>query len=82
MVSDGINKTMDKGNAVDIIYWDCPKAFDKIPHEMLLKDPGITGQDAKCCRGAGQKEGPQNGQVTPIWREVRKTLILTQLPIP
>lgn len=66
MISDGINKTTDKGNAVDIIYRDCPKAFDKIPHEMLLRNPSITGQDAKRSQGAGQKEGPQNRQVMPL----------------
>lgn len=66
MISDGINETMDKGNAVDIIYGDCPKAFDKIPHEMLLRNLGITGRDAKCCRGAGQSEVPQIGQAMPL----------------
>lgn len=42
---------MDKGKSVDIIYWDCPKAFEKIPHEMLLRKPSITGQDVKYCWG-------------------------------
>lgn len=29
--------TMDKGNAVDIIYLDFSKAFDKIPYDIFIK---------------------------------------------
>lgn len=27
-ISDGLNRTMDKGKSVDIMYWDCPKGFE------------------------------------------------------
>ena len=31
-----INKWIDKGSPVDIIYLDFQKAFDKVPHQRLL----------------------------------------------
>lgn len=27
-ISDRLNRTMDKGKSVDIMYWDCPKGFE------------------------------------------------------
>ena len=27
---------MDEGSPVDVIYLDCQKAFDKVPHERLI----------------------------------------------
>lgn len=43
-ISDGNKKTMDKGKSVDIIYRDCPEAFDKTPHETLLGNPASLGK--------------------------------------
>ena len=40
-------KWIDEGNSVDIIYFDCQKAFDKVPHRRLLNKLqayGIEGQ--------------------------------------
>ena len=42
-----VTKNVDEGNPCDIIYMDFQKAFDKVPHERLLKkleSHGITGK--------------------------------------
>uniref|UniRef100_A0A8C3H706 Reverse transcriptase domain-containing protein n=1 Tax=Chrysemys picta bellii TaxID=8478 RepID=A0A8C3H706_CHRPI len=33
---EGVNKLVDKGDPVDIVYLDFQKAFDKVPHQRLL----------------------------------------------
>jgi hypothetical protein len=33
---DTVTKATDEGKAVDIIYLDFAKAFDKVPHQRLL----------------------------------------------
>ena len=40
---EALTKLLDEGHAVDVLYLDFAKAFDKVPHERLL---------AKC-RGLG-----------------------------
>ena len=42
-----VTKKYDSGNALDIVYLDFAKAFDKVPHSKLidkLKSFGIQGQ--------------------------------------
>ena len=34
---------LDNGDPVDIIYTDFSKAFDRVPHQRLLKNLGIAG---------------------------------------
>ena len=44
---DGIVKSLDKGEQIDIILLDLKKAFDKVPHQRLLQKLafcGIRGQ--------------------------------------
>ena len=33
----GVTSMLDNGNAVDILYLDFAKAFDKVPHQRLIK---------------------------------------------
>lgn len=35
--SENINKTVDEGDLVDIIYLDFQKALEKVPHKRILK---------------------------------------------
>ncbi|CAM4525306.1 unnamed protein product [Caretta caretta] len=38
---EGVNKHVDKGGPVDIVYLDFQKAFDKVPHQRLVSSHGI-----------------------------------------
>ena len=47
---EGVTKKVDEGSAVDVVYMDFSKAFDKVPHGRLLhkvKSHGIQGEVAK-----------------------------------
>ena len=47
---EGVTKKVDEGSAVDVIYMDFSKAFDKVPHGRLLhqvKSHGIQGEVSK-----------------------------------
>ena len=37
-----ITKWVDDGSLVDVIYLDFPKAFDKVPHQRLIRKCKIT----------------------------------------
>lgn len=76
---------MDKGKSLDIIYWDCPKAFEKIPHETLLRKPSITGEDVKYCWGAGSSKVAQtsaggDAHAMPGWRKMEHGHALSPAP--
>ena len=34
---EAIKKCVDDGSAVDVIYFDFQKAFDKVPHQRLIR---------------------------------------------
>ena len=43
---EALLKQLDNGHAVDVIYLDFAKAFDKVPHQRLLvklKAIGVSG---------------------------------------
>src|SRR6266516_122447 len=44
---DSVYKKIDEGSAVDVIYLDLQKAFDKVPHAILMnkiREVGIVGE--------------------------------------
>ncbi|CAM4543822.1 unnamed protein product [Lepidochelys kempii] len=48
---EGVNKHVDKGDPMDIVYLDFQKAFDKVPHQRLLcklSSHGIRGKILSC----------------------------------
>ena len=47
--NDSVVRMIDEGSAVDIVYLDLQKAFDKVPHDKLMKkvrEIGIDGEIA------------------------------------
>uniref|UniRef100_A0A670J7Z7 Reverse transcriptase domain-containing protein n=1 Tax=Podarcis muralis TaxID=64176 RepID=A0A670J7Z7_PODMU len=42
---DRITSLVDEGNAVDVVYLDFSKAFDKVPHDILVKKLVKCGLD-------------------------------------
>ncbi|CAM5109917.1 unnamed protein product [Eretmochelys imbricata] len=72
---EGVNKHVDKGDPVAIVYLDFQKAFDKVPHQRLLSKVSCPGIRVKVLSWIGnwlknriQRIGI-NGQFSE-WREV------------
>ena len=43
---------VDEGNAVHIVYLDFSKAFDKVPHDILVRKLVKTGLDKVTIHGS------------------------------
>lgn len=50
---DKVTELMDKGIAVDVFYLDFAKAFDKVPHQRLLRKLDAKGVGGKILRWIG-----------------------------
>ena len=42
-----VTKTMDRGYAIDIFYFDLEKAFDTVPHEQLVAKLKTAWRDCR-----------------------------------
>ncbi|CAM4528317.1 unnamed protein product [Caretta caretta] len=50
-IFEGVNKHVDKGDPVDIVYLDFQKAFDKVPHQRLLSKVSCLGIRGRSSHG-------------------------------
>jgi hypothetical protein len=50
---EALTKLLDEGHAVDVVYLDFAKAFDKVPHKRLLEKCRGLGWLASCLSGSG-----------------------------
>ena len=59
-----VTNNVDEGSAVDVVYLDFSRAFDKVPHGRLLhevKSHGIQGEVSKWIQNWPEPEGGCRG---------------------
>ena len=47
---DKVTSQIDRGNAIDVVYLDFSKAFDKVPHDILISKLTECGLDRSSVR--------------------------------
>ena len=76
-----ITKWVDDGSPVDVIYLDFQKAFDKVPHQRLIRklkshDMGNSiinwvEQWLTETKGSGRSRGGPGGPAPPLWERLK-----------
>lgn len=74
-VLDNWTEALDEGQAIDVIYCDFMKAFDKVPHKRLMakvRSYGIDGHMLRWIEGflTGRRQRVVISGETSEWREV------------
>jgi hypothetical protein len=76
---DKVTRAVDEGKAVDIIYLDFAKAFDKVPRQRLLNKLRAKGVDVNIVKKTGSKTGCPTATKGSASRERnQRTAVLTQ----